>query len=195
MKKVYLLVFIMLFGSYFVVMNAQTYKADAGKTVITWEGKKIGKEHHGTVMLKSGKLVMENHIPVSGTIVVDMTTIANTDIDNEDMRTKLIGHLKSDDFFGVESYPEAKLEISGSDSKEGSASVKGNITIKGITQPVEFITSLSGNGDELIFTGKIDLDRSLFNVRYGSKKFFDNIGDNAINDIFTLSYKLYLVAE
>ena len=43
---------------------------------------------------------------------------------------------------------------------------------------------------EIQFTENLDVDRSEFNVRYGSNSFFDNLGDAAIYDIFKLKIKL-----
>lgn len=182
-----------ILGSSFSNMKAQTYKADADKTVIWWQGKKIGGEHRGTIKLKSAELEMQNNRPVGGTIIVDMTTIVDTDIDNEGMRKRLEDHLKSDDFFSVEKYPEARFEITGSEIKNGgSIEITGNITIKGITKTLEFVSDLTTSGEALIFKGNIEIDRTLFDVRYGSAKFFANIADRAINDIFSLDYELYL---
>ena len=41
-----------------------------------------------------------------------------------------------------------------------------------------------------VFTANLDIDRSKYNVRYGSNSFFDSLGDAAIDDIFKLNIKL-----
>lgn len=174
-------------------MQAQTYKANKDNTVILWQGKKVGGEHRGTIKLKSAEVEMQYNKPAGGTIVIDMKSIVNTDIENEGMRTRLEDHLRSDDFFSVENYPEAKFEITGSERNNGgSIEVTGNLTIKGISRSIKFTSDLTTSDNIIIFRGHIDIDRTLFDVRYGSTKFFDNIADRAINDIFTLDYELYL---
>ncbi|MDZ7739462.1 MAG: YceI family protein [Bacteroidales bacterium] len=192
-KAYLILIAVMIFSSLSVV-EAQTYKADPDKTVIIWKGKKIAGEHTGTIQLKSGTLEIKDNKPVSGTVIIDMKSLKDTDISNDGMREKLEEHLRSDDFFSVEKYPEARLELTGTERTNGGpVVVQGNITIKGITEPIEFITNMNEYGEDLVFTGHIDIDRTLFDVRYGSKKFFDNIGDAAINDIFNIDYELHML--
>ena len=192
MKKAYLIISTVILGGSIPALHAQNYKAELDKTVILWQGKKIGGEHRGSVQLKSAEIEMQYKRPVKGTVVIDMNSIVDTDIENDGMRNRLEDHLKSDDFFSVEKYPEAMFEITGSESKNGGPiKIIGNITIKGTTEPLEFTSNLTDSNGALIFTGHIDINRTLFDVRYGSTKFFDNIADRAINDIFTLDYELY----
>jgi polyisoprenoid-binding protein YceI len=128
-----------------------------------------------------------------GSFVVNMSTIVCTDIKDEGYRAKLEGHLKSDDFFGVEKYPESKFEVvKAKNLGNGNYEVHGNITIKGITKPISFNVNMHHHGDDLHVSGKIVIDRSKFNVRYGSGSFFDNLGDKTIYDDFELSLDLYL---
>jgi polyisoprenoid-binding protein YceI len=175
---------------------AQTFKAQPDKTVIYWHGEKVGGEHDGNIKLKSGELVMSGNKPVSGNVVIDMTTITNSDISNDGMRERLVNHLKSDDFFGVEKFPEARFDITGSEVNDGgSIKLMGNLTIKGISEPVEFISSMESRDGSLVFKGHIEIDRTLFDVRFGSKKFFNNIADSAIDDIFKLDYELVLTKQ
>jgi len=193
MKKAYLIILALIISTSLGTIYAQTYKAQPDKTVIYWHGEKVGGEHDGSIKLKSGELVMSGNKPVSGNVVIDMTTITNSDISNDGMRERLVNHLKSDDFFGVEKFPEARFDITGSElSNGGSIKLMGNLTIKGISEPVEFISSMESRDGSLVFTGHIEIDRTLFDVRFGSKKFFDNIADSAIDDIFTLDYELVL---
>ncbi len=132
---------------------------------------------------------LKNDQIVAGNFVVDMTTITNADLTDEGYNQKLVGHLKSDDFFGVAKYPTAKFVVSKSSNfSNGKATLTGDITIKGKTERISFEIVRSGNR----YTAKIDLDRSKFDVRYGSNSFFDNLGDKAIKDIFTLNIKLAL---
>lgn len=168
--------------------------ADASATVIDWKGDKVvGSFHVGTIDLKSGWLVIEGGSVTGGEFVVDMNSIKNSDVKDEKMRDRLIGHLKSEDFFGVEKYPLSKLVITGSSRKpDGKVYFKGNLTIKEATHPVEFTATESNDGKVTTYVAAINFDRSLYDVRFGSGKFFSNLGDNAINDEIKLNVKLVL---
>lgn len=191
MKKVFLILAAMVFTT--SVMPAQKkLVADASATVIDWKGDKIvGSEHVGTIDLKSGWLSVDGNVITGGEFIVDMSSIKNSDVKDEKMRERLVGHLKSDDFFGVETYPHSKLVITGSTrTGDGKLLVKGSLTIKEATHPVEFTVTESKSGDALTYTAPLTFDRSLYNVRFGSGKFFANLGDNAINDDIKLTVKL-----
>ncbi len=191
MKKVFFILTAMVFTA--SVMPAQKkLVADASATVIDWKGDKIvGSEHVGTIDLKSGWLSVDGNVITGGEFIVDMSSIKNSDVKDEKMRERLVGHLKSDDFFGVETYPHSKLVITGSTrTGDGKLLVKGSLTIKEATHPVEFTVTESKSGDALTYTAPLTFDRSLYNVRFGSGKFFANLGDNTINDDIKLTVKL-----
>ena len=169
------------------VLFAQKAEINTEKSSVEWLGKKIGGQHEGHIKVMSGSFELENDKLVAGNFVVDMTSITNTDLENQTYNQKLVGHLKSDDFFGVEKFPTAEFTITKSSKfSNGTASVTGDITIKGKTESISFDVMRAGNE----YTAKIDVDRSKFDVRYGSNSFFDNLGDKAIDDIFTLNIKL-----
>lgn len=183
--KIVLLVFI--FTLTCSTMPAQKLIVDTQKSSIKWLGKKIGGQHEGNILLKSGSFKLKNDQFVSGGFIVDMTTISNTDIKKPANKQKLVRHLKSDNFFGVEKYPTAKFTITQSTKLiNGKATITGNITIKGKTESITFDVIKKVNQ----YTTKIDLDRSKFNIRHRSNSFFDNLGDKAIDDVFTLNIKL-----
>lgn len=172
------------------ILKAQKAEVSTKATTVEWLGKKIGGEHRGNVQIKSGSLELKNETIVSGIFVIDMTTITNTDLDSKESQQKLVGHLKSDDFFGVETYPTATFAITKSaELKNGKATITGNITIKGKTESITFNVTKTGKE----YRAKIEIDRSKFNVRYGSDSFFDNLGDKVIDDIFTLDIKLVVL--
>lgn len=170
-------------------LNAQELKADKEKTEITWLGKKVGGQHHGTIDLKSGTMTLEDHAIVSGKFVIDMASLKNVDLTDAEYNQKLVGHLKSDDFFSVEKYPEATLVITEkAEFQNNQAHVKGNLTIKGITNPVEFDVTKEGD----IYKTTITINRAKYNVRYGSKSFFNDLGDKVIYDNFEIGVKLVM---
>lgn len=166
---------------------SQNFSANISKSTIKWEAKKIGGAHDGHVKLKEGSFTVKNNQITSGNFVIDMNSITNDDIESDEYRGKLIGHLKSDDFFGVEKYPTAKLVVAKSGKfKNNVTTVTGDLTIKGKTLPIEFEVTKSGK----TYTTKLTIDRAKYDIRYGSKSFFDNLGDKVIYDEFTLEISL-----
>ena len=183
MKKAGILALMAIFAV--TQLTAQKkYAADPSATVIKWSGEKIvGSSHNGTINLKEGTLTTDGKSITGGEFVVDMNSMKNEDIKDAGSRAKLEGHLKSDDFFGVAKFPFSRLVLTGSTPfAAGKATAKGNLTIKEATHPVEFTVTESKAGDLLTYTATITFDRSLYDVRFGSGKFFSNLGDNAIKD-------------
>ncbi|MGQ1889409.1 YceI family protein [Thermophagus sp. OGC60D27] len=165
----------------------QKMKLNVAKSKIVWTGKKVGGSHTGHIQILSGYLTKSGDRFVAGKIVADMTSLSDTDLEDEEMRAKLIGHLKSDDFFSVDKYPTATLVIeSGEMVSDGTYQFAGKMTIKGHTNPVSFEAKADGK----VFKGKLTVDRSKYDVRYGSGSFFDNLGDNLIYDDFDLEFEV-----
>ncbi len=187
MKKLKI-IFLLSFSSLFVIsINGQTKNINKEKSSIEWLGKKIGGQHSGNIKIKSGTLVFKDDNIKSGFFTMDMNSITCTDLEDETYNNKLIGHLKSDDFFGVKNHPESSFTITQvSPFKNSKAMIKGDITVKGISEEIIFYVQKSDN----YFTAEIDIDRSKHDVRYGSNSFFDNLGNAAIDDIFKLKIKL-----
>lgn len=149
---------------------------------VIWKGYKVTGSHQGTIALQSGNLTFEADKLVGGEFVINMTTITNTDLEG-DYKGKLEGHLKSDDFFGVTTFPTATLVFKDVKSNgKNSYAVTGDLTIKGIKNTVSFDISIYGGKA----TASVKIDRTKFDVRYGSTSFFDNLKDKAIYDEFDL---------
>lgn len=183
-RNLILLAIIFFIGA---TLTAQSYSVDTKLSTLKWTGKKVAGEHYGTIALKSGSFEIKSDKIVSGTFIIDMNSIINSDLESEEYNAKLVGHLKSDDFFGVKTYPTAKLEITGSTPfKNGEAKVNGKLTIKNITMPTEFSVKKDGK----TYNATITVDRTKYNIRYGSGSFFDSLGDNMIYDDFTLEVKI-----
>lgn len=185
MKKTFLIA--VLAGLFTVIAHAQAkLTADTEKTKLEWLGEKVTGDHKGTIKLQSGWLTWNENKIVSGEFLIDMKSLKDNDGSE-----RLEGHLKSDDFFGVEKFPVSKLVLKGSESfDKGSAIVRGELTIKGITHPIEFKASSQKKDDGVWFFANIVVDRTKYNVRYGSGSFFDNLGDKTIYDEFILKVSL-----
>lgn len=186
MKRLSILLSVLIFSfsAYSQQMNVNTSESE-----LKWTGKKISGEHWGYVQIKEGTLEVENNKIKSGEFKIDMNTINCKDLEDPEWNGKLVGHLKSDDFFSVDKYPVATLTITESTPfKNGESKVKGKLTIKDITNPISFTALKTKDG----YSATITVDRTKYNVRYGSGKFFENLGDNMIYDDFTLEVKLVL---
>ena len=169
-----------------VSVSAQTKKVDAAKSSINWLAKKVTGQHNGTVNLKEGVLVFKGAKLVGGSFTADMTSLTSTDLTGEWLG-KLNGHLKSEDFFSTEKFPTATL-VFKTIAKKGADvyAVTADLTIKGITKPVSFELTTTANSA----TTKLMVDRTVYDIRYGSKSFFESIGDKAIDNEFELTVSL-----
>jgi polyisoprenoid-binding protein YceI len=166
----------------FTSLETITKEVKIEKSKVTWKGYKVTGSHEGTIAIQSGTLKFEADVLVGGEFVIDMTSITNADLEGE-YKDKLEGHLKSDDFFGVEKFPIATLvfknvEVAGKNSYK----VTGDLTIKGKTNPVIFDFSVYGSKAN----ATLKIDRSKYDVKYGSSSFFDNLKDKVIYDEFDL---------
>lgn len=171
--------------------NLNTYNVDVASSNIVWNGYKVTGQHSGTVKIKNGNLLFNNNQLSGGSFDIDMNSIACTDLEGE-YAGKLVGHLKSDDFFGVAKYPTAKFVISRAipQDTKGNYKIIGNLTIKQTTKEIKFPANLTENNGKVTATGKITIDRSEYDVRFGSGSFFDNLGDKTIYDEFDLNVTL-----
>jgi polyisoprenoid-binding protein YceI len=167
----------------------KTLEVKAEKSTIIWNATKVTGAHTGTVALLDGQLDFDGKQLIGGSFKVDMTTLGATDLEGE-WKTKLDGHLKSADFFDVENFKTASLKITNVKSLgKGKYDVIGDFTIKGKTESISFpVTVVEGQNA----TAKITINRAKFDIRYGSNSFFDNLGDKAIADDFTLDVTIAL---
>ncbi len=190
MKKVMFFFAAMFIASFSFAGNKpvpETKKVDVKNSSVVWKGYKVTGSHDGLVALKSGELMFDGGRLVGGKFEIDMNSMSCTDLTNATGGDKLIGHLKSDDFFGTEKFPTATLVITNVEAKgSGSYAVTSNMTIKGKTEEVKFDANAGGG----TATAKLKIDRTKFGVRYGSGSFFENLGDKAISNDFDLTIKL-----
>ena len=171
--------------------KAVNFKVNPSKSELTWLGKKVTGEHTGNIALKEGYIALDGTKLVGGKFVADLTSITCTDLTDKSYNEKLIGHLKSEDFFGVEKNPTATFVVTKVAPKTaGVYDVTGDLTIKGITKPATFPVTVKTTGTGAEATGKLVVDRSKYDIKYNSKSFFENLGDKAIYDDFTIDVKI-----
>ncbi len=172
-------------------IKASDFVVDKTASQVKWEAKKVTGKHNGTIAVSNGVLSADKTGITGGTLVIDMKTIVDVDLTDAGYNAKLTGHLKSDDFFAVEKFPESKLvvkkvtSVSGNDYK-----FAGDLTIKGVTNPIEFTAKVTQNGETLNAEGIMTINRAKFGVKFGSSSFFENLGDKVIYDDFTLTFNI-----
>lgn len=172
--------------------EAVTYVVDTAASKVEWYGSKpIGASESGTVNIAEGQMSFTGDQLVAGTIVIDMTSIATTS-QSGGMAEQLVGHLSSDDFFGVATYPTAQLVLKSAEptGTENQYLVKADLTIKETTKEIEFTTDVVVADDTLTGAAKIVVNRADFDVRYNSAAFFSGLGDNLISDDMEMTVTL-----
>lgn len=169
-------------------MEAVAFQVDTTASVINWKGEKPTGTHTGTIKLSEGTFKANDSLIESGTFTIDMNSIEDTDLEGDD-KLNLEKHLKGTvegkegDFFNVNKYPTGTFEVTGVSEMDGKKMLQGNLTLKDVTKNISFPVSIKMNGDTIEITSeKFDIDRTKWNVNYGSKSVFDGLGDNFIYD-------------
>jgi polyisoprenoid-binding protein YceI len=175
------------------------YQLDAEKSALEWIGRNFNNRHLGRIAITGGNLQIRKGIPSEGSITLDMTSITNLDLQDQSWREVLVDHLKSEDFFSVKKYPTARFNLTGWTPQPGgnreasSGTATGQLTIKDVTRTVSFPAAISPQADGSIKAhALLDLDRTLWNVNYGSGKLFERLGMHLVHDFITV--ELFVVA-
>lgn len=184
-----------------VPAGAVKYTVDVKASKIEWSSEKklIDWKHNGTVQIESGALYKstdkEKGDSVIGYIVVDMDTLTN--LDKGGGNETLIKHLKSSDFFDVKTYPLATIQFTATPDPAATVekgtpwSATGTMTIHGKTNPIDFSVVSEESADGLVIgTTSLVIDRSKYEVKFGSESFFQGLGDNIIRDEIPLTITL-----
>lgn len=193
--KTIILSIVALAAMSFKTADTKNYVFDVNNSSIHWLAKKVGGQHDGNIGLKSGELTLVGEELKAARFIVDMNSITVADLTDAGYNAKLVGHLKAEDFFGTEKNTESifvlKKASEGAVAKTGTSyNVEGSLTIKGVTNDVTFPVTIVKAGNMVTAIGKITIDRTKFGIKYGSKSFFEGIGDKAIDDTFELEIKL-----
>jgi polyisoprenoid-binding protein YceI len=172
----------------------ERYSIDTKESELTWKCSMAfaGKGgHNGFVTISKGQLIFEKSLLVGGAVEIDMNTIAD---EHHRSDNNLIEHLQSPDFFDVKEFPTATFVITlVAPRNSENINVTGNLTIKGITHAVTFPASIEVKGTTISANGKLTIDRTKWDVRYNSGKFFDNLADEAISD--SIEFEMKIVAK
>ena len=155
---------------------------DTSASTINWTGGKefVSDKHSGTVALSNGFLTVDGDKITGGEFTVDMNSIKNTDLTDPAMNGKLVSHLRSADFFDVANHKEAKFVITKVTAKSATEQIfEGNATIRGKTAPVKIPATVKKEGATWVASGKLELDRTKYDVKYNSKSFVPDLVKSA----------------
>ncbi len=168
---------------------------DTQKSFVKWTGYGVGKSLWGHVGLLKTDIDFEKQNPTKGEVVVDLSTIETKDLKDPEWAAKLAGHLKGEDFFDVAKHPTAKFVAKKiTKTSDNAYKVQGDLTIKDKTKAQEVLFNLQKEGASKVLIGKLNIDRTDFDVKYNSKKFFsvENLKDKVIEDKIDLEINLAL---
>ena len=165
-----------------VVIPEGKYNIDVSNSIVKWLGRTPIKSHDGVISILEGSFSVNEKSFLKGLVVIDMNTINCTDLSGGG-KTNLEGHLKNDDFFSVNTYPQAKISmVSNLKSVDGLIEFQGALEIKGKTNPIIFKSKIEKQNGIYKAKGSFNINRALYDVKYRSKSFFSDLGDKFIND-------------
>jgi rhodanese-related sulfurtransferase len=170
-----------------------TYRIDVENSRLEWIGRNLNNRHFGRINILKGELVIVAGRPSAGNIVLDMHSISNFDLQDPAYHDMLISHLKSDDFFAVERFPTATLTLTGWEAESGASPeapngiATGDLTIRDVTRSICFPAIVAPQLDGgLKIHAAFDIDRTLWNVCYGSSRLFERLGMHLVHDLISL---------
>lgn len=172
-------------------METKNFKIVNSQSSVKWIGKKVTGAHDGTIAFKEGNFIFKNDKLVGGSVVIDTTSIIILDITDTATNAQFAGHLASDDFFAIEKFPTASLEIiKATEQTANNYFIEADLTLKNITHPIVFNLEMNANQDETNAIGKIIIDRTKYEMKFRSGNFFTNLGDNLIYNEFELNVNI-----
>ena len=179
----------------YLQLNKGDYNILLEESELIWIGKKITlKEHSGTLQFQEGAISINDDGVIYGNIIIDMTSINNTDMKGK-MKRKLEEHLKSDDFFNVDQFSTSKIEVQSTTRENNKMQFDGNLTIKGISHPISFIADIIESSKQLKAKTRLVFDRSIYDVQYRSGTFYENLGDKLILDNISLDILIVAIKD
>ena len=189
------ILFLLFFASFIISEGIiDTVWIDNSISEVEWIGNKISGSHNGKVKIKNGYVLKKDDLLTGGEVIIDMESISVDDIKHEEWNLSLVQHLKNEDFFDVKKFPTATLKILSSqkssikDKLNSNIEILGELTIKNITNKIPM--NLYIDFEKNISKGELIIDRTKWDIKYGSSSFFDNLGDRAIYNDFILKFNL-----
>jgi polyisoprenoid-binding protein YceI len=179
-----------------LVLPDGKYHIDTDESIIEWAGRNPNTKHFGTVRISSGQIQIENNI-ITGIAKIDMNSIENINLEGDELQPVLVSHLKSDDFFLVKVFPTAKFTINGGRLAETpylsspNYELDGTLELRGVKADVSFAATIAATEDNgLVAEAHFDIDRTRWNVIYGSTRFFEHLGMHLVFDLVSFQVKV-----
>jgi polyisoprenoid-binding protein YceI len=164
---------------------------DTKESVVAWTGSSVHGKHEGYAYISKGELMIENGQLMGGTVEIEMKKIEGPGHLRDN---NLINHLKGPDFFDVKKFPVSTIAITRVESiDDENKKVTGNLTIKGITHPVTLPARIEVKNGVVKADGELVIDRTKWDVRYNSGKFYDNLADKTISD--SIEFQINIAAK
>jgi len=180
-----------------VDLEDHLYAVNTDESVIWWTGRNRNGKHYGTLKLSKGEIQVRNGA-IQGAFEIDMTTIKNKDLEGDPLRPVLIAHLLSDDFFFVKMFPKASFILDATRVVESPTlsspnfGVTGTLELRGVKAEINFPATVNRREDGSVsIEAHFDLDRTRWNVRYGSSRFFEHLGMHLVYDLITIELRVF----
>lgn len=177
------------------VVAQGNHRVDPGATKLTWVGKKVTGQHHGSIQVQEGSVRWGADGLAAAEVTIDMGSIKDLDMDGESA-ARLERHLRSDDFFGTARFKTATFKttrvekIAGAAAGQPNYTVTGDLTIKGIAKPITFGLRAWQEDRSVRAVGTAVFDRTHYGIEYRSGSIFDALGDKMIDDLVELRFDL-----
>ncbi len=172
------------------VLSDGSYQVEPAPSRLAWQASKVKAAHTGLVAIKSGSIQVAGGVLTGASLVVDMTNLTS----DENIES-LVKHLKGPDFFNTDVYPEASLVVKSvqAGARSGEYFLSGDLTIRDVTAPINFTAQVFSADGRLDIKSDIVIDRTKWNIKYGSGQFFKDLGDQMISDQIKLSAAMQAV--
>ena len=169
---------------------------DTERSIIRWTGRNLVNQHTGTLKVTGGFLRVDDGLRAAR-VETDFDTLTCTDIEDQEMNQALLNHLKAADFFLASEYPKAEFSlnevtpIDGATAGRPNIKVKGELTLRGVTQEIQFEAISRQDMEQWVVQANLDIDRTRWNSRYGSGRFFEALYKHLVNDHVSLQIQLF----
>jgi len=189
--KIFTSIIFLLATSWSLLTFAPPVTVDKTESSVTWHASKVTGSHFGNVPISDAKLDYNDGKITGGSFEMDMSNLTVEDLEDATSNKNLTNHLKSDDFFSVEKFPKASMKITNVKSVDGKTyEITSDLTIKGITAPVTFPATLAIVNGKMVTTAEIKFDRTVYDIKFRSGSYFEDLADKLIYDEVKLEVKL-----
>lgn len=177
-------------------LEDRLYRVDTSKSIIKWTGRNANSSHFGDIGIATGEIAVKEG-NITGTFNINMNTITNHDLEGDELQPVLIAHLKTDDFFLTKLFPTAKFTILSSKPFDKpfltapNYEFKGTLELRGVKAEQNFMATVTRTAENgLAAEAHFDIDRTKWNIIYGSTRFFEHLGMHLVFDIISIQVRI-----